>query len=197
MPRPYEISYTIQDIKGGLGYLTVYVTRARRYDGLPDYKIEPSGVNDPEFYAWVLGSYIDRVIEGKITNINISTSIRLDDFAPVYPSNAPNYAYKGAPDIGSDVESGAEFTYITAQRNFFSHRLPTFSENYIRPDGLVDRNNPNVTDLIEMITNPDTAVGGVIEWTIGAVDARGEDIRVSLSAREDFQKSRKTKNLRK
>lgn len=128
-------------------------------------------------YASALAVAVDDLIGGQIEKLGIRYGLDL----PV--------ALKSAPAANSDVEEGATFTWNVDGGFVSSNRLPTFLETFLQTgSSLVDLTDATVQAFTDLILTGDLTV-------LGAVDYRGTNIDSVKTARETFQKTRRSRTL--
>lgn len=164
----WKISYTIKDEKDARSIMGVHVT-AVNIVGILD------SAGSPLEYAADLALLIEPLISGQIVAININVSVPL-------PAGL-----KTAPELTSDVEEGATFTFITADKFTAQVRIPTFRET-LQSGESVTLTNPDVSEFVVMVALPEELPAN---WSVGATDARGGDIVGVTRARADFKRSRR------
>lgn len=164
----WKISYTIKDEKGARAIMSFNVNDV---DILTVVDLAAS----PLAFASEMATYIEPLISGQIVAINISIAVAL-------PAGL-----KSAPELTSDVEEGATFTFATADRFPVRVRVPTFREA-LQTGEAVTTANAAVSDWVTMMVIPIETVG---DWSVAPTDARGADLVGLLRARADFKRSRR------
>lgn len=164
----WKISYTIKDEKGATAIMSI---------NLPDVDLITITdlADSPLAFASEFAAVIDPLINGQIVAINANVHVAL-------PAGI-----KAAPELSSDVEEGATFTWVTADKFTSQMRVPTFRETLINGQ-IVDLTNAAVIEFLEMVTIPEELPA---DWSIAPTDARGNDIVGLVRAKENFKRSRR------
>lgn len=119
---------------------------------------------------------IDALIHGRIVDAGIGLAVDLS-----------GATLKATPDVTSDVEEGARFSWSTAVGSNTTFRLPTFNEAFLLPGTrFVDQADTDVDAFVQRVLQGQT----VALVNVSPSDDRGEDIEALNSARESFTSSR-------
>lgn len=87
---------------------------------------------------------------------------------------------------GSDIEEGALFTWLTDIGTPTDFRIPTFSEDFMDDNGVVDLADTDVDAFVQRIIS-----GRTVGLTnVSPSDAYGQDIVSIVGGQEDFLSSR-------
>lgn len=186
--HPYEVNYTIEDAKRKISILTVYIWRRDKYT--EDALFE--GIRDPEQFAVELGLAIDKLITGRIKKITIGTTLMTSDFPFPFSSGS----FKPVADIGSDVEEGVRVTFLTAQGNYFSHRIPTIDEIYLTERGELDQSEFPIGRVAEYLTLMTLPSETPADWEVYPTDNRNIDLTDWTASGDAFNFSRANQQFR-
>jgi len=100
----------------------------------------------------------------------------------------PGLSLKNSPDIGSDIEEGARFSFGTPSGFVTEFRIPGFLESLITAGTRAV--NVLAPAVVEILTDVIAGIGYGVGVDIDASDNRGEDISRLTSAVEQFVRSR-------
>lgn len=160
----FQYDVAIRDAKGKTGHFRLF---AHELSG------EFPTVFDMENYAQRLATKLDAIIDGQITGLTVSIMAALPD------------GLKTAPLPNSDREEGVMFYWRTTNNITVHTRVPTFSEDFLVPEGfLIDPVPTEVSDFFFLVTRPEE-----LSLVISPSSDRGEDIVDSISerAQESFR----------
>jgi len=164
MALPLKVQYSIKDAKGIVSRTLVH---------LPD----TTSIANATTYAGNLAEAIDALIKGQIVSVDICVGLDISGLD-----------LKDAPDLASDVEEGALFSYQTALGLLFRQRLPTYDEATILDNTRqVDLSNAGVQAYTDLITDGN--------GTVSPTAMAGGDLTSLSSAKEQFVKNRKGRTV--
>lgn len=166
-----KATFTIRDAKNALAQTSIYIE-------FLDTISDEDGRDSPFAFALYYAELLDAVIDGAIVGIHVGTSLNVPD------------GLKETPVLRSDVEDGAEFIYECLQGSIAKQVIPTFSEDFVFPDGTVDQSPTEMFDLLYLTENPEDTPG---DWAVRVVSVNGDDIINTRRATQKFKKSRKLK----
>jgi hypothetical protein len=167
-----RITYTIKDAKNALSQMQIHVIFNDVIEDASD---------SPYEFSVSYALYLDALITGEITAINVSTSVALPG------------GLKTTPTETSDVENSALFVWECVNGAIVQQSIPTFDEDLILADGNVDVGFFAPDDLLDWISLTIDTVNTPIEgnWHLDVSSVRGEDITNIRSANEKFTRSRR------
>jgi hypothetical protein len=164
MAAPHAfLTYSIKDAKGKTSITQI---------NFP-YAVDIGQVSS---FAVDTATMINNLIKGKITDAGVGLSVDIS-----------GATIRSAPDINSDVEEGARFSWRSAIGAITNFRLPTFDEAFL-VDGTknVDTADTTVDTFVQRILQGKTT--GLVNASPS--DDHGSDIATLEAARESFKSSR-------
>lgn len=182
MPVTYSliptITFSFRDEKGAVAHWTCYVERLSAADITAGRTYESIADN--------IMQDIFPLTTGLIVNAYVKVPVTID--TGVVNQDSPQ-----RPLIGSDVEEGAAFTFVTENGFKTMFRIPTFAENrFVAGTQRVDlEDDQQVKDFVNTIINGGDSLAGAPEDRKNFTDSRGDDIIACTRAEDAFQKSRK------
>lgn len=160
----FFVSYGVRDAKNANSSMQVKFPSNNDLDTIMEFALSTAQLIDP-------------LIRGQITSVGVGVALDLPG------------ALKDAPLATSDVEEGAEFSFLTTggAKHNTGFRIPTFDETFlVSGTREVDTANATVDALVDRITEGFTA--GLVN--VSPSNLYGEDIVSLDSARESFTSSR-------
>ncbi len=181
----YTICVTIEDAKQQKSRVIWHMPRLTWDSFVSSFNIEPA--NDVEYYAHVQAELIDKIIDGKVIDVAITTHVTAASFPGLVED------LKAAPLANSDVEEGGRFSWQYQNQQTRKMWIPSVSEVWFNDQGHLEY--VFADDMWRFIGNfelpEDTEIGA--DWSIKAETTRNDAIMILIHAHQLHKKSRKLK----
>lgn len=160
-----EATWSVEDAKGAVTSFGV---------DFPNTTDVPTLLNN---FIPTTAELLDKVIDGKFVNAGATINVSLN-----------GVVLKDAPILGSDVEEGATFSWLSSAGAPTVFRIPTFDETFgLETGDTVDTSAGPVAAFIGLIVDGYTYLATNVPWT----DSHGNDIIGLTKAKGSFRKTRK------
>lgn len=162
------VVYSFQDAKGARSTTTINIPSA-------------TTLADATEFASAVAQLFANMTTGKLISVGLHFSVDISGLAG------------NTLGADSDVEEGAKFSWMVAGGYRASNRIPTFDEaKIVSGTKQVDVADADVAQFISYMENGFTATSTNV---VLPVDYRNADIEDLVAALEDFQTSRKLRNV--